>query len=67
MEQWKVHVNAVLGNFRVALAPAGMSSEKARAWYVVPFIVQFGLYVSPVRFSSNVVPEEWRLLYSLNR
>lgn len=34
--------------------------------YVVPFIVQFGLYVSPVGFSSNVVPGKWRLLYSLN-
>ena len=34
--------------------------------FVVPFIVQFGLYVSPVGFSSSVVPEEWRLLYSLN-
>jgi lipopolysaccharide transport system permease protein len=34
--------------------------------YIVPFIVQFGLYVSPVGFSSSVVPESWRLLYSLN-
>jgi lipopolysaccharide transport system permease protein len=34
--------------------------------YVIPFIVQFGLYVSPVGFSSSVVPETWRLLYSLN-
>jgi lipopolysaccharide transport system permease protein len=34
--------------------------------YVVPFIVQFGLYVSPVGFSSSVVPQKWRLLYSLN-
>lgn len=34
--------------------------------YIIPFIVQFGLYVSPVGFSSSVVPEEWRLLYSLN-
>jgi lipopolysaccharide transport system permease protein len=34
--------------------------------YVVPFIVQFGLYVSPVGFSSSVVPAKWRLLYSLN-
>ncbi|PZR11679.1 MAG: phosphate ABC transporter permease [Flavobacterium psychrophilum] len=34
--------------------------------YIVPFIVQFGLYVSPVGFSSKVVPEEYRLLYSLN-
>ena len=34
--------------------------------YIIPFIVQFGLYVSPVGFSSSVVPEKWRLLYSLN-
>jgi lipopolysaccharide transport system permease protein len=34
--------------------------------YVIPFIVQFGLYVSPVGFSSNIVPEKWRLHYSLN-
>lgn len=34
--------------------------------YVIPFLVQFGLYVSPVGFSSSVVPDEWRLLYSLN-
>ncbi len=34
--------------------------------YVVPFLVQFGLYISPVGFSSNLVPETWRWLYSLN-
>jgi lipopolysaccharide transport system permease protein len=34
--------------------------------FVVPFALQFGLYVSPVGFSSVVVPEQWRLLYSLN-
>jgi lipopolysaccharide transport system permease protein len=34
--------------------------------YIVPFVVQFGLYVSPVGFSSAVVPEAWRFWYSLN-
>jgi lipopolysaccharide transport system permease protein len=34
--------------------------------YIIPFIVQMGLYVSPVGFSSMVIPEGWRLLYSLN-
>ena len=34
--------------------------------YIVPFVVQFGLYVSPVGFSSTIVPEQWRLLYSIN-
>jgi lipopolysaccharide transport system permease protein len=34
--------------------------------YIIPFIVQFGLFISPVGFSSHVIPERWRLLYSLN-
>ena len=34
--------------------------------YVVPFIIQFGLYISPVGFSSSVVPSQWRLLYYIN-
>ena len=34
--------------------------------YVVPFIVQLGLYISPIGFSSAVVPEKWRLLYACN-
>lgn len=34
--------------------------------HLVPFALQFGLYLSPVGFTSNVVPERWRLLYSLN-
>lgn len=34
--------------------------------FIVPFVVQFGLYISPVGFSSAVVPAEWLWLYSLN-
>lgn len=34
--------------------------------FVVPFVLQFGLYVSPVGFPSSVVPEKWRILYNLN-
>jgi lipopolysaccharide transport system permease protein len=34
--------------------------------FILPFVVQIGLYVSPVGFSSSIVPEKWRLLYSLN-
>ena len=34
--------------------------------YVIPFLIQFGLYISPVGFSSNVIPDQWRLIYSLN-
>ena len=34
--------------------------------YIVPFIIQFGLYISPVGFSSDVVPERFRFFYSIN-
>jgi lipopolysaccharide transport system permease protein len=34
--------------------------------YIIPFIVQFGLYISPVGFSSSMVPDKWRWAYALN-
>jgi lipopolysaccharide transport system permease protein len=34
--------------------------------FIIPFIVQLGLYASPVGFSSAIVPERWRFWYSLN-
>jgi lipopolysaccharide transport system permease protein len=45
---------------------AALNVEYRDFRYIVPFLVQFGLYVSPVGFSSSIVPEQWRLLYSLN-
>jgi lipopolysaccharide transport system permease protein len=34
--------------------------------YVVPFLVQFWLFASPIAYSSSIVPARWRLLYGLN-
>jgi lipopolysaccharide transport system permease protein len=34
--------------------------------YMVPFLIQFGLYISPVGYSAALVPDNWRPLYSLN-
>jgi lipopolysaccharide transport system permease protein len=34
--------------------------------HLVPFLLQLGLFVSPVGFSSDVVPAQWQLLYALN-
>lgn len=45
---------------------AALNVEYRDFRYIVPFIVQLGLYISPVGFSSDVVPDRWRLLYSLN-
>src|SRR6516164_9642089 len=57
---------AFLASVGPALWIAALNVKYRDFRYVIPFIVQFGLYVSPVGFSSSVVPEQWRLLYSLN-
>src|SRR6266478_1043073 len=57
---------AFLAAFGAGLWLAALNVEYRDFRYVLPFIVQFGLYASPVGFSSSVVPEKWRLLYSLN-
>lgn len=57
---------AVLTSFGFGLWFAALNVKYRDFRYIVPFIVQFGLYVSPVGFSSAVVPGNLRLLYSLN-
>src|SRR5215813_12517312 len=57
---------AFLTSIGPALWITGLNVKYRDFRYIIPFIVQFGLYVSPVGFSSSIVPEEWRLLYSLN-
>lgn len=34
--------------------------------YVIPFLVQFWLFISPIAYPSSLVPEPWRALYGLN-
>jgi lipopolysaccharide transport system permease protein len=57
---------AVLTSLGPALFITALNVKYRDFRYIIPFIVQFGLYASPVGFSSAVVPERWRLLYSLN-
>ena len=57
---------ALLASMGPALWISALNVKYRDFRYVIPFIVQFGLYVSPVGFSSSVIPEQWRLLFSLN-
>ena len=45
---------------------AALNVEYRDFRYVVPFIVQFGLFISPIAFTTANVPERWRTLYALN-
>lgn len=59
-------VLAVLASLGPALWITALNVKYRDFRYIIPFIVQFGLYVSPVGFSSAVIPEAWRFWYSLN-
>ena len=52
--------------FGVGLLLTALNVKYRDFRYIIPFIVQFGLYLSPVGFSSGIVPAEWRPLYNLN-
>jgi lipopolysaccharide transport system permease protein len=57
---------AILASLGPALLITALNVEYRDFRYIIPFIVQFGLYLSPVGFSSEVVPATWRFWYSLN-
>lgn len=57
---------AFMASMGVGLWLASLNVKYRDFRYIVPFIVQFGLYISPVGFSSSLVPEGWRFIYSLN-
>jgi lipopolysaccharide transport system permease protein len=57
---------AVLASLGPALWITALNVKYRDFRFVIPFVVQFGLYVSPVGFSSSIVPPQWRLFYSLN-
>lgn len=57
---------AVLAAFGVGLWASALNVKYRDFRYIVPFFTQIGLYISPVGFSSSIIPEKWRLLYSAN-
>lgn len=59
-------VLAVLASMGPALFITALNVKYRDFRYVIPFLLQFGLYVSPVGFSSALIPDDWRLWYSLN-
>jgi lipopolysaccharide transport system permease protein len=52
--------------FAFTLWTSGLSVRYRDARYVLPFIIQIWLFVTPVAYPASLVPERWRLLYALN-
>lgn len=50
----------------IGLWISALNAKYRDVQFVVPFMITFGLYLSPVGFSSSIVPETWRWLFNLN-
>jgi len=57
---------AFLASFGTGLLITALNVKFRDFRFVIPFIVQIGLYISPVGFSSSIVPEKWKMVYQLN-
>jgi lipopolysaccharide transport system permease protein len=57
---------AFIAAFGISVYVTALNVKYRDFRYIIPFIVQFGLYVTPVGFSSSVIPSKWRLIYALN-
>jgi lipopolysaccharide transport system permease protein len=59
-------VLSLLTALAVGLSLAALNVRYRDVGYVVPFLIQFWMFASPVAYPASLVPEKWRLLYSLN-
>ncbi len=57
---------SIIASLGLSLWIAALNAQYRDFRYIVPFIIQIGLYISPIGFSSAIIPEQWRLLYNLN-
>lgn len=57
---------AVLASLGPSLLISSLNVKYRDFRYIIPFMMQLGIYVSPVGFASDLVPEKWRMLYSVN-
>jgi lipopolysaccharide transport system permease protein len=78
MIYYRIHPSAVMLLFPLFLALAVLTALGVGLWlsalnalyrdvrYVVPFLVQFWMFASPVVYPSSLIPAQWRWLYGLN-
>ena len=57
---------AILTALGVGLWLSALNALYRDVRYVLPFLVQFWMFASPVAYASSLVPAKWRLLYGLN-
>ena len=61
-----IFATLVLLSISIGIWISAMNARYRDIQFILPFIISFGLYLSPVGFSSVIVPEKWRWIYNLN-
>jgi lipopolysaccharide transport system permease protein len=59
-------VLALLAGLGPGLLLTALNVKYRDVRFIIPFLVQFGLFVSPIGYSLEIIPQQWRLLYSFN-
>lgn len=59
-----IHAIGVSLGLSIFLAALNVTYRDFR--HIIPFIIQLGLFLSPVGFNSNIIPEQWKYVYALN-
>jgi lipopolysaccharide transport system permease protein len=57
---------AMLTALAVSLWTAALNVRYRDVGHAIPFLIQLWMFVSPVAYPISIIPERWRLLYSLN-
>jgi homopolymeric O-antigen transport system permease protein len=57
---------ALITALAVGLWLSALNVKYRDVGYTIPFLIQFWMYASPVAYPVSLVPDKWRLLYSLN-
>lgn len=57
---------ALLSALAVGLWLSALNVEFRDVRYTIPFLTQFWFFITPIAYSSNLVPDQWRILYALN-
>lgn len=72
MPDWRILALPLLTLWVAALAlglglwGAALTVKYRDFKHLIPFMLQLGIYISPVGYTAGIVPERWRLLYSMN-
>src|SRR6266403_432203 len=59
-------ISAALSGLVVGLLLSALNALSRDVKYVIPLLIQFWMFASPVAYPSTLVPPRWRWLYGLN-